>query len=235
MAENSDPNEKKTEEKSVKKKTAAWKFVEPNILEVSDDSPEVCMEKLFSFKLTRYKDEVTCEESLKIESFRECEFNGAIITTPYNLENDITELKRYGVMFSPLAFRELRLAIEKIYIFLENTPISLADNRLNDLVSMVKELVDGNSDLVETDFCYVPVNQFNGLAEDCGYYPYEIKSLRSSLVKTGYTRKQGERYTVLHRINGKPERTIAFFQSKMNVPVPEKKATRTKTSDADEK
>lgn len=230
MAENS------TEEKKiVKKKTAAWGFIDPGTLVVTDDSPEVCMERLFSFKLTRYKDETTYEESLKIESFRENKPNGAIVTTPYNLENDITELKRYGVMFSPLAFRELRLAIEKNYIFLTETPITLEDDRLKDLVSMVKEFVYGNSDLVESDFCYVPVNQFNGLAEDCGYYSYEIKSLRSSLVKSGYIRKQGDRFTVLRRINNKPERTIAFYQSKLNVPVPSKKSDRTKTSDANEK
>ena len=220
----------------MKPKKVIWEFVKPDKVRVSDESNKADAEKKFEFVLTRYKDSDTHEEILKIESFIDQKENGSIITTPCTLDSDITYLKRYGVMFSPIVYRDLRKVIEENYLDIHEEPVSLADtDKRDELIEQVIEYVKGDSDLVESDFCYVPVNQFNGLAEDCGYYAYEIKTLRASLAQSGYIRKQGDRFTVLHRINNKPERTIAFYQDKLNVPVPaSKKNGRTKTSSADE-
>lgn len=223
-------------EKGIDKKRVIWKFETPDRVTVSDASTRADAEKKFEFVLTRYKDSDTHEESLRIDSYKEGKENGSIVTTPYSLDSELTNLKRYGVMFSPLAFRDLRKVIEENYLDIKETAVTLdGDDRRDSLISLVKEFVIGNTDLVEPDFCYIPVNQFNGLAEDCGYLAYEMKTLRASLEKDGYIRKQGERYTVLHRINSKPERTIAFHQSKLNVPVPPKKGTSKKSGEADEK
>lgn len=223
---------------TAEKKKVIWKFVNPGGIFVAEESTKADAEKKFSFLLTRYKDSDTHEESLRIDCFKDEEENGSIVTTPCSLDNDLVDLKRYGVMFSPIVFRDLRKVIEENYLDIQEKAVSLSDNdkRQATLIELVKEFVSGDSDLVKKDFCYVPVNQFNGFAEDCGYYSYEMRTLRVSLAKGGYIRKQGDRYAVSHRINNKMERTVAFYQSKMNVPVPpDKKSSHTKTSDANEK
>ena len=195
----------------------------------------------FKFRATRYKDSSSHEESLKIESLvldsnNNYVDNGSIITTPDKLERDLSTLKRFGVMFSVIDFCNLRQDIEKNYFDIPVQAINLTgDARIVDLIDFVKEFVSGNGDLIDKSFCYVPVSRFNELAEDCGYLPYEMRTLRSVLANNGYIRENNGRYTVLHRISGKVERTVAFNQNELNVPVPEKKATRGKESSTDEK
>lgn len=139
-------------------------------------------------------------------------------------------------MFSVIDFCNLRQEIEKNYFNIQLQPINLTvDTRIDNLIDFVKEFVSGNGDLIDKSFCYVPVSRFNELAEDCGYLSYEMRTLRSVLANNGYIRENNGRYTVLHRISGKVERTVAFNQNKLNVPVPEKKATRGKESSTDEK
>ena len=188
-----------------------------------------------------YKNSLALMESLKIESLvldskNNYVDNGSIITTPDKLERDLSTLKRFGVMFSVIDFCNLRQDIEKNYFDIPVQAINLTgDARIIDLIDFVKEFVSGNGDLIDKSFCYVPVSRFNELAEDCGYLPYEMRTLRSVLANNGYIRENNGRYTVLHRISGKVERTVAFNQNKLNVPVPEKKATRGKEINTDGK
>lgn len=138
----------------------------------------------FKFRATRYKDSSNHEESLKIESLvldsnNNYVDNGSIITTPDKLERDLSTLKRFGVMFSVIDFCNLRQDIEKNYFDIPVQAINLTgDARIIDLIDFVKEFVSGNGDLIDKSFCYVPVSRFNELAEDCGYLPYEMRTLR---------------------------------------------------------
>ena len=92
--ENKTTDKKKTEQKNVR-----WEFDKANAtIYVSDDSVKADNEKRFSFKIERYKDEVTREESLKVLSILDGKENGSIVTSILNLSDDIKQLKRFGVV-----------------------------------------------------------------------------------------------------------------------------------------
>lgn len=191
----------------------------------------------FSFRLERYKDSSTYEESLKIFSVVNDKDNGFIVTTIYNLEKEIEQLMKYGVILSPIEFKDLHKVIKANYLNLVSVPVSLAkDSRFDELITSVKEYVNGNADLITKDFCYVPVAEFNTLVEDCGFYEYEMKALRRQLKDEGYIRTEGNRYAIPKRIKDKVARVIAFKRDKIGVAVPvSKKDKQSKKSDADEK
>lgn len=195
-------------------KSINWRFEAPDKIVYSGEASKV--KERFSFILTRYKDADTHEESLKIASLLSGADNGFIMTSIVTLESDIKQLMRYGVVLSALDFRELRIAIENNYLELSVTAISLdEDTRFDDLLEQTAAFVNGDSNLNGGDFCFVSVSDFNDLTEDCGYNAYEMKALRASLFKGGYIRKQGDRYTVIERISGKPQRVIAFYRTKL--------------------
>lgn len=191
---------------------------------------------LFSFRLERYKDDSTHEESLKINSLLDGSENGFIVTTIYNLEKDITQLMKYGVVLSAIDFRDLQQEIVNNYLKLKPVPINLgSDSRFTELITSVREYVDGNADLITNVFCYIPVNDFNTLAEDCGFYEYEMKMLRGQLKDKGYIHTAGKRYTTVTRIKNKAVRAIAFKRNKLKISDPVAKDDKqTKVSSSDE-
>lgn len=200
-----------------------WVFDSPDMVKVSPDSTKTDIEKQFVFRLTRYKDAETHEESLKIESLLNGQPNGFIVTTIYSLDSDIKELMKFGVVLSALQFRELRIVIEKNYLSLAVTPIEFeSDTRLKDFLALAKEFVEGDKKLITEDFCYIRVNDFNGLAEDSGYSSYEIRALRSALASQKYIRTMGNRNAIIVRLHDKPERVIAFYREKLEVAAPVK-------------
>lgn len=177
----------------------------------------------FSFRLTRYKDDETHEESLEIKSLLNSNDNGSIMTAIYDLERDLKGLMRFGVVLDSLDLNELSMVIKSSYLNLPMTKLAIAnDERLTSLIELVKEYVRGDADLITEDFCYICVNMFNDLALDCGYSNYELKALRSMLVKGKYIYTQAGRYAVLKRIKDKPERVLAFYRKKIKVEVPVK-------------
>lgn len=205
-------------------KRVYWEFVAPDIIRVSDDCDDKAKEKLFPFQLVRYKDSDTHEESLKIISIVDGTENGSIVTNILDLEKDIKQLMRFGVVLNQIEFREICRRIEENYVSLNKTPVTLGnDSRLGDLIEEVKKYVRSSADYITEDDCYVPVNDFNGMASDGGYSGYEMKTLRKTLASGGYIRTTPGRYATLARIRNKPERVIAFDRKKLEVEVPEKK------------
>lgn len=206
-----------------------WNFDGTDTIDAGNTSP-------FSFKLERYKDSNTFEESLKISSFVNGADNGFIVTSIQDLRKDIVQLKKYGVLLSTIEFHDLQQKIEDNYLTLKPVTMSLAsDTRVDDLLAAAIEYVDGNADLITNDLCYVPVNEFNSIAEDCGFYKYEIKALRGQLNSQGYIRTSGNRLAITVRIKDKPTRVIAFKRNKLGVKIPvSTKNKQSKKSDADE-
>ncbi|PYG86771.1 hypothetical protein LY28_02797 [Ruminiclostridium sufflavum DSM 19573] len=226
-----------TTKKSEPKKKVIWKFNEGNTIIVSEESVRAENEKRFSFKLERYKDSDTFEESLKITSYLRGKENGSIVTSILDLDSDIKQLRKYGVVLENTYYRDLYKTIEQNYLDISETSVTLGadDNRITDLIGQVKLYVEGDKTLIKDDLCYVPVNMFNDLAYDCGYSSYEMKTLRASLDKQGYLHTVGDRYAILARINGKPERVIAFDRKKLGIELPTKKdSKKTETSDTNE-
>jgi len=161
--------------------------------------------------------------------------NGTVTTNLYSLDDDIKQFMRFGVAFTPIQFRDLRRVIEENYLDINSDEISFkGDNRLDNLLDTVKEFVKDSTIYIDNDFCYVPVNSFNELAEDCEYKSYEIKSLREML-SNEYIHTVGGRYAILKRIKDRPERVLAFYREKIGVEVPKKKGSkRTEKSGTDE-
>lgn len=212
-----------------KKKRVIWEFVSPNMVSVSGDSTKAELEKQFSFRIERFKDITTHEETLKITSLLNGNDNGSVVSTSLDLASNIKQLMRYGVVLSAVDFRDIQKRIEENYLKLSVSSISMnGDARLEELIDQVKAYVNGVGDLITDDFCYVPVGDFNDLAEDCGFYSYEMKSLRSMLAKEKYIHVVGDRFAILKRIKEKPTRVVAFYREKLNIDVPVKKGTASK-------
>lgn len=209
-----------------------WKFDGVDKIDADADTP-------FSFRLERYKDSSTYEESLKVYSLLNGSDNGFIVTSILNLYKDIKQLKKYGVVLSDIGFIDLQKVVEENYLKLDIVSVSLpedsTDSRFEDLIASVKEFVDGKADLITNDLCYVPVNEFNGLVKDCKYYEYEMKALREQLATQGYINAAENRYTKVARIKDKGVRVIAFKRDKLGVELPVvKKDKQSKKSGADE-
>lgn len=209
------------EQTKTEKKIVVWCFDRnTSIMSVNiDKSAKAELEGQFSFKLERYKDSDTHEESIKITNYKNGSENGVVVTSILDLASDITKFKKFGVVIGDTYFRDLVKQIELIYLEIDEVPVTFDndDGRMNDLISQVKEYVTGSSDLVEKDFCYIPVTMFNGLVEDCGYRSYEMKTLREQLSKGGYIHMKSGRFAILKRIKDKPERVVAFYREKLGV------------------
>lgn len=236
------------------KKKVAWKF-DPSssmIFVSKDESAQADKEARFKFELAIYKDEETHVESMKITNYvvdketvasgewetTRGDENGSIITSIVNLARDIKEFKKFGVVMGDTYFRELAKRIEDEYpnIKVGTVTLSKSDKRYNDLLEEIKRyFTDYNeSDYITSEFCNIPVRQFNGLAFDCGYSEYEMRDLRVQLDKDKYIHVVSGRYAILKRISGKPERVIAFYRKKLGIDIPVKKDRRKKGKGEDE-
>ena len=206
-----------------------WMFNEEDTIEAGNATP-------FSFKLERYKDDSTHEESLKISSFLNGSDNGFIVTTIYNLEKDITQLMKYGVVLSAIEFKDLHKEIQKNYLKLKTVPISLdSDPRFDELIDSIKEYAKGNKDLIGDGLFKIPVIEFNELSEDCGFYGYEIKALRGQLNSQDYIHTSGGRFAIVARVRNKTTRVIAFKLDKLGIKDPDSdKDNQAKESGSDE-
>lgn len=223
------------------KKIVSWHY-DRDTSKISVDlekSSKAELESQFSFKLERYKDSETHEESMKITNYKNGIENGEIVTSILDLASDITKFKKFGVVIGDSYFRDLVKQIELVYLDIHEVTVTFAENdgRLIELFSQIKEYVTGDKDLVTDGFCYIPVAMFNDLAGDCGYRSYEMKTLREQLHNSGYIKMASGRYAILKRIKDKPERVVAFYREKLGVEVSVKQ-TKTATkekSDTDEK
>lgn len=182
-----------------------------------DESKKCELEKQFKFKLERYKDSETHEESLKITNYKNDNENGTIVTSVVDLEKDIVKFKRYGVVLGDTYFRDLAKQIELVYLQIPEQAVTLAanDERMSGLLSQIIDYIEEFPDTKANEFCYIPVQIFNDLAKDNGYYEHEIKSLRKALSDAGFIRVDSGRYAILKRMKDKPERVLAFVKSKL--------------------
>lgn len=175
---------------------------------------------VFSFLLERFKDVDTYEETLKISCQKDGKDNGVIVTDIMNLSKDITGFMRFGVVIGQTYFSDVAQKIQDNYFNITEQTSSLqSDNRLTELLSQVKEYVGDSKDYRTQDFCFVPVVDFNGLAEDCGYASYEMKPLRALLVNQNFVYTVGGRFAQLKRIKTKPERVVMFYKVKLETVV----------------
>lgn len=213
-------------------KKVFWKF-DPNNSTMSVDtttSVNAQLEARFEFKLEVYKDAQTHVESMKITNYKDGNENGSITTSVVDLEKDIKNFKKFGVVIGDTYFRDLAKEIVNNYLDIQVGTVSFAQNdlRLGDLIKQVEEFLAGAKDYITDTWCFVPVNEFNGLASDCGYCDYEMRTLREQLAQNGFIYAEGGRYTKIKRIkNGRPERMVAFHTEKLDVKVPEKKEKKT--------
>lgn len=196
------------------------------------------LESRFEFRLEVYKDNETHVESMKITNKKDGVENGSITTSIVNLEKDIKNFKMFGVVIGDTYFRRLANEIEKHYLDIRVSSISFSknDHRFDDLIRQVQDYFEGLDAYIDKDSCYIPVNDFNGLADDCEYCDYEMRTLREQLVQEGYIHKKKDRYTMLKRIKkDKPERVIVFDREKLDVKLPEPKGKRSLSNgDGDE-
>lgn len=216
-----------------KRKKVVWKMQADKKTFLVDIASSNCDEEdTFSFEVERYKDDDTHEESLKITckmlDINSNNFvdNGFIITTAPNLESDIKQLWQFGVVIEASYLRDLanRITLNYLKLPINKIATTKGDKRFGVLIEYVKSFVDGSNIYIKGDSCYVPINDFNGLAEDCGYKTFEMKMLREQLHKDGYIRKLGDRYTNITRLEkDRPERVIEFDREKLGVELPKKK------------
>lgn len=224
------------------RKSVVWVFDSKTGMMCVDTvtSKKAELEARFSFKLEVYKDSETHVESMKITNFKDGSENGSITTSIVDLPQDIKKFKRFGVVIGDTYFRDLASDIAKHYLDIQVSTVSFArnDERFNDLIRQVTDFITGLEGYITERFCYIPVNEFNGLAVDCGYSDYEMRTLREQLVQSGFIHKDEKsgRYTKIQRIKkDKPERVIAFDREKLEVAMPEKQDKQKKAKgDGDE-
>ena len=203
-------------------KKIVWKFNQSNsTLSVSEESNEADNEKAFSFKLTRYKNKETFQESLRIESFYNGAENGYIDTFIYSLDNDLKQLKKYGVAFSVHVYSDLKQEIENVYLSLspiepaydENAPKTVDKIVMKAILEMIGEVI--NVFELNDGYYHIPVEQFNLLIEESEFNEYDITSIKKWLSINDFIKCGIGRFTNLIRVNGKPTRVISFYADKM--------------------
>lgn len=141
--------------------------------------------------------------------------NGSIITSVVDLERDIKELKKFGVLLNAVTFRSLARKIEEVYYKIPAKPVSVGtDNRFIDFMRQIKSvLTTGKEQADKTQHeYYILARDFNKIAEEYGYFDYEMRSLRKKLKEKKYiTTPAGDyRFTTLKRFGDKVERVIMF-------------------------
>lgn len=202
-------------------KFTGWDF-EKDTIYIKDERKDAEREKAFSFKLTRYKDKNTHEESLRIESFYKGNENGYIDTHIYDLGADLKKLKRYGVAFERSVYMNLQKKIEEVYLSLDrvdpdenpNAPKHIDDSIMNEMISMIGDFAE-QYELI--DGCYhIPVENFNELIQESVYNEYNISEIKEWLKKYNYIKTGIGRYTNVKRIRNKATRVISVIKAKID-------------------
>jgi len=219
-----------------KKKQVNWIFDNGVMRVDTESSYKADVESRFQFKLVIYKDADTHIESIKITNYKDGQENGSIVTSILDLGKDLRTFKKFGVVMGDTYFRDLAQKIEINYPNIEvgEVTISKSDTRYNELITEVKDYLSGSAEYITEDFCYIPVNMFNEICDDCGYSDYEMKNLRSQLAQDKYIHVVSGRYAILKRLGSKPERVIAFYRKKLGIEMPVKPTKKAEKSDKDE-
>lgn len=220
-------------------KKVVWNYNPSNQIMSVDHTLSVnaALEAQFTFKLERLKDVVTFEEHLKITNYvmptlsqssapssqaPQPKFNGTIETSLPNLATDINQFREYGVAIGVTYLRDLAKQIELHYMDIPVITMGgSGDNqRFDSLIDAVKEYLESSDGTITESFCYIPVKMFQQLSEDCGYRPYEMRSLREKLANCSFLHTFSGRYTTVKRLGSKPERALAFYREKLGISPP---------------
>lgn len=228
--------------KDENKKKVSWILDKKSNRMIVDDksSNKAELEKMFQFELTIYKDPATHVESLRITNFKQengsWQENGSIVTSILDLNRDIRNFKRFGVVMGDTYYRDLVRRIEEEYV---NIPVKTltslrVDARYTNLLSEIIEFFDDCKESDKNGHCYMPVTMFNELASDCGFNEYEMKGLREQLTFDQCVFiKQPGRFTMLKRLAGKTERVVVFDKNNLMIKAPNRDDTE-HSGDSDE-
>lgn len=112
----------------------------------------------------------------------------------------------------------------------EENSESEKEEKLDGFMAGLNEFINALAKPFKDGLCYMPVSEFDQLAEDCGYLKFEIQGLRKQLKQKGYIRTVGDRYAIMIRFAGKPIRAIAFVEDEItkhkNIKLNEKTMTK---------
>ena len=123
--------------------------------------------------------------------------NGCIVTDLNALKDDLQKFKKFGVPFFRNVSENLYYAIMENYKAMVTESVNPEDGtRLSDLIEQVKSYCGGDDKFIGNGLCYIPVKDFDSIAEDCDYNTYEMRELRALLSNKGYIKNSDNRYTI---------------------------------------
>ena len=175
----------------------------------------------YQFEIVRIKDVSTKREYLDIKMKVDGNDNGTISVEPSNIAQGLLSLREYGIMFSDDNSRiKLARCIEQKY---QQIAVSvqtesnnkIANARFGVFLGAIGEYVRAAEDQRKSGLSYVLVADFDAIALDCGYQPFEINGLRNLLKDKGYIHTTDKRNTLIIRLRGKVTRVIGFKDEKM--------------------
>ena len=217
--------------------TIDWEFEAPTIFKAickeqtknkeNQENKEINVnETHYQFEIERIKDVSTKREYLDIKMKVDGNDNGTISVEPSNIAQGLLSLREYGIMFSDDNSRiKLARCIEKKY---QQIAVSvqtesnnkIANARFDVFLGAIGEYVRAAGDQRKSGLSYVLVADFDAIALDCGYQPFEINGLRNLLKDQDYIHvpdksNKSNRNTLIIRLRGKVTRVIGFKDEKM--------------------
>jgi len=204
-------------------KKIVWKFdKDTQTISIDENnSSQFELEKQFTFKLTRYKDNDSKKELLHIQCKLDGEPNGSKEVAISNIERPLREFADYGAAFSGLIYADLQKTIELSYLKLEKEEyISEDDEKMVTVCKMLGEIIS-TYDLKDGMY-HIPVEQFDQLLDEDNHHKSEIKAIKQWLKGHDYTMTSGDRLSYLVRLKDKPIRAISIKKEKIEPHMPNK-------------
>lgn len=213
--------------------TIDWEFEAPTIFkaickekkekkenEENQENKEINVNEIhYQFEIERIKDVSTKREYLDIKMKVDGNDNGKVSVEPSNIAQGLLSLREYGIMFSDDNSRmKLARCIEQNYqqIAVSTQFDNQVDkNRFGVFLGAIGEYVRAAEDQRKNGLSYVLVADFDAIALDCGYQPFEINGLRNLLKDKDYIHAPNKRNTLIIRLRGKVTRVIGFKDEKM--------------------
>lgn len=217
--------------------TIDWEFEAPTIFkavckeknekkenEENQENKEINVNEIhYQFEIVRIKDVSTKREYLDIKMKVDGNDNGTISVEPSNIAQGLLLLREYGIMFSDDNSRiKLARCIEQKYQQIAVSVQTESDNKIANarfgvFLGAIGEYIRAAEDQRKSGLSYVLVADFDAIALDCGYQPFEINGLRNLLRDQNYIHvpDKSNRNTLIIRLRGKVTRVIGFKDEKM--------------------
>ncbi len=201
-----------------------WEFTDSKTFQLDSNIKNAntnVNEAHYVFEIERVKDGVTKKEHLNIKTMVDGDCNGTVSVEPANIAQGLLSLREYGIIFSDDNSRiKLARCIEQNYQQIAVSIQTQSDNQENnerfiDFLGAIGEYIKAAKEQRKNGLSYVLVADFDAIALDCGYQPFEINGLRSLLKQNGYIHTVGNRNTLIIRFHGKVKRVIGFIDATM--------------------